>query len=215
MGSFNNLKSTDLNNKKNILAFGDSLTKGYYNFGLKYHPYSIKINKLLEENNYNYQVLDSGINGEGTVSMLDRITTFFDETENSQEMACKFSLVIIYAGANDLGHMSYDKIAENILSLHNYVIDQGVPSILVTLPQNQCDLMYDFYGDKRHNTNEILRERAKNIKNLTVCDLDSFLKYKSMSKSDRKKYWDDHIHYSPEGYDLIGEYIFNEIKKLL
>jgi len=106
MKSFNNLKKTELNNKKKILAFGDSLTKGYYNFGLKYHPYSIKINKLLEENNFNYEVIDSGINGEGTVSMLDRIKTFFEVSENSQEMAFKFSLVIIYAGANDLGHMS-------------------------------------------------------------------------------------------------------------
>jgi len=75
--------------------------------------------------------------------------------------------------------------------------------------------MYDFYGDKRNKLNKILRERAKNIEKLTVCDLDSLIKYKYMSKSDRKNFWDDHIHYTPDGYDLIGEYIFNEIKKLL
>jgi len=25
-----------------------------------------------------------------------------------------------------------------------------------------------------------------------------------MSETDRKKYWDDHIHFTPDGYDLIG-----------
>jgi lysophospholipase L1-like esterase len=210
----NNDNNIDLKSKKLILAFGDSLTKGYYNFGLKYHPYSIKMNKLLEENNYFYKVIDSGVNGEGTTKMLERIQTFF-EGDDSQDLTDKFSLVIIYAGTNDLGSMSYDKIAENIIKLHKYVIAKGVPTVLVTLPQNQCDLMYDFYGDKRHNTNEILREAAKNIENLTICDLDSLIKYKSMNKSDRKKYWDDHLHYSPEGYDLIGEYLFDSIRKLL
>lgn len=25
-----------------------------------------------------------------------------------------------------------------------------------------------------------------------------------MSESDREKYWDDHLHFTPAGYDLIG-----------
>ena len=30
-----------------ILAFGDSLTKGYYDVGYSYHPYSTKLNENL------------------------------------------------------------------------------------------------------------------------------------------------------------------------
>ena len=36
-----------------------------------------------------------------------------------------------------------------------------------------------------------------------------------MDKREREKYWDDHIHYTPEGYDLVGEYVFNIIKQLI
>ena len=32
---------------KNILCFGDSLTAGYYNEGEKFHPYSLKLEELL------------------------------------------------------------------------------------------------------------------------------------------------------------------------
>jgi hypothetical protein len=28
-----------------------------------------------------------------------------------------------------------------------------------------------------------------------------------MSESDRKRYWDDHIHFTPDGYDMIGNKI--------
>jgi lysophospholipase L1-like esterase len=196
---------------KYILAFGDSLTKGYYNHGMKYHPYSLRINKLFEENKLDFKIIDSGVNGEGTKKMLERIKTFFQ----GEYLPHKFSHVIIYAGANDLGSMSYENIAENIISLNKYVIENGVSSILVTLPQNQCDIMYDFYGEKRVKVNEYLRKVAVDIDKLTICDLDKYISFKSMDKTDREKYWDDHIHYSPLGYDLIGEYIFNTIKKNL
>ncbi len=206
-----NIEETIVDNKKYILAFGDSLTKGYYNYGRNYHPYAIKMNKLLEENNFNCKVIDSGLNGEVTKHMLDRIKSFFE----GDNLIYKLSHVIIYAGANDLGYLSHDKIANNIIALHKYVLDRGVPTILITLPENKCDEMYDFYGEKRHKTNELLKEMGNKIENLTICDLDSLIKYKSMKKSDKKKYWDDHVHYTPDGYDLIGEILFNTIKNLL
>jgi lysophospholipase L1-like esterase len=205
--SVNNLEK----NKKNILAFGDSLTKGYYNFGLKYHPYSIKMNKLFLENNIDYNVIDSGVNGEVTKTMLERIKTFFEK----ENFIFEFSHVIIFAGTNDLGSVSSDKIAENILNLHKYVLEKGVKSVLITLPENECDSMYDFYSEKRKKVNEILRREAENIQNLAVCDLDKLIKYNSINKSERKKYWDDHLHFTAEGYDLIGENIFNTVKNLI
>jgi len=205
------MQNIDEDSTKYILAFGDSLTKGYYNFGLKYHPYSLRINKLFEENELDFKVIESGVNGEGTEKMLKRIKTFFQ----GENFPLKFSLVIIYAGANDLGSMSYEKIAENILSLNKYVIECGLPTILVTLPQSQCDIMYDFYGEKRIKVNEHLRKVAIEIEKLTICDLDNHIRFISMDNKERKKYWDDHIHFTPLGYDLIGEYIFNTIKKNL
>jgi hypothetical protein len=36
-----------------------------------------------------------------------------------------------------------------------------------------------------------------------------------MSESDRERYWDDHIHFTPDGYDLIGNKVGMALVSLL
>ena len=196
---------------KYILAFGDSITRGYYNNGLKYHPYSNRLNILLKENNLNYKTIEKGINGEITKIMLERLKSYF-ECEISDY---KYDYVIIYAGSNDMDYLEYEKIAFNIIELHKYIISKGAKSILITLPENKCDIIFDFYSNKRKQLNEMLLKLAKEIPEIVICDIDKSIKYKSMNKKERKKYWDDNEHYTPEGYDLLAELIFNTIKSIL
>lgn len=199
-----------MENKKYILAFGDSLTKGYYLNGYKYHPYSIKLNQLLKENNFNYEAIPSGINGETTDKMIDRIEYLL--ADNSK---IKFNIVIIYAGANDMHFRSAVEIAKNIISIHKLVIESGLKSILVTLPENEVDDIYKWYGEKRVEINEILKKEIKNLPNILLCDLDQELKYSKMKKDEKKLIWDDNIHYTPEGYNLLGNIIFKSLNNFL
>lgn len=37
-----------------------------------------------------------------------------------------------------------------------------------------------------------------------VFDLNTAVTYYSMSEADRTRYWDDHLHFTPDGYDLMG-----------
>ena len=37
-----------------------------------------------------------------------------------------------------------------------------------------------------------------------VYDLHAAVPYHAMSPADQQKYWDDHVHFTPKGYDLIG-----------
>lgn len=37
-----------------------------------------------------------------------------------------------------------------------------------------------------------------------VYDLHAAVPYHTMSPADQQKYWDDHVHFTPKGYDLIG-----------
>jgi hypothetical protein len=37
-----------------------------------------------------------------------------------------------------------------------------------------------------------------------VFDLHKAVPYYSLSDADKAKYWDDHLHFTPDGYDLIG-----------
>jgi len=59
---------------KRILCFGDSLTEGYYYFGLKLHPYTNKLSQLLKENGKtDVQVYNFGVSGESTEEMERRL----------------------------------------------------------------------------------------------------------------------------------------------
>jgi lysophospholipase L1-like esterase len=200
------IEEMKLNNLKYILAFGDSLTKGYYCNGIKYHPYSIKMNKLFEEKNMNFKVIDLGVNGETTSRMLDRIK----KTE-SPYLLTGYALVIIYGEANDLETISAKKIANNLIQIHNFINKQNVKSVHVTLPENECDKFFSFYAKKRKKTNEIIKKEITDNKNIILCDLDQEIKFSKMTKQEKKKYWDDYIHLTPEGYELMGEIIFKSI----
>jgi lysophospholipase L1-like esterase len=197
------------NGRKYILAFGDSLTKGFYSMGMKYHPYSIKMNSLLEEDKFNYTVIDSGINGEQTESMVERIQ------QEIQSSGVKFHTVILYAGVNDLGFRSAESILENILTIHTYVTEQRIKFIILSLPENKCDTKFKFIKEKRRALNHSIRSVSKEKENFYLCDLDTEIQYSKMTKEEKSKYWDDQVHYSPEGYDLLGEIIFNKIKSLI
>lgn len=64
--------------KKSLIGFGDSLTWGYYCSGKKNHPYSIKLNSLLKQNNLNYEAINFGVNGETTEEMEKRLFEQFE-----------------------------------------------------------------------------------------------------------------------------------------
>ena len=64
--------------KKSLIGIGDSLTWGYYCNGEKSHPYSIKLNSLLKENNLNYEAKNYGVSGEMTLEMKERLIAQFE-----------------------------------------------------------------------------------------------------------------------------------------
>lgn len=35
-------------------------------------------------------------------------------------------------------------------------------------------------------------------------DLHAAVPYHALSEADRKRYWSDHLHFTPDGYDLMG-----------
>ena len=168
-------KSTEREGWK-ILAFGDSLTKGYYNYGMKYHPYSTTLAKLLQsqgsvevrikEGLYlltKQKIETAGVNGEVTSRMLERLP---------EELLDKhFDVVIILGGTNDLGWVTQETIAKIIKKLHEMAHKAGSKSLMVTIPSavSVCgQLLFIFLIqwtlqvpedilEKRMNVNKLLR----------------------------------------------------------
>lgn len=53
------------------------------------------------------------------------------------------------------------------------------------------------------------------LSNSHVYDLHAAVPYFAMSEDDRKLYWDDRIHFTPDGYDLIGKKVGMALVSLL
>jgi lysophospholipase L1-like esterase len=200
--NFNNIMESNILNRK-ILALGDSLTKGYYFNGTKYHPFSLKMNELFHNSNIDCEVIPSGVNGETSESMKNRIKEFDLNI---------YELVIVFSGTNDLAYsISAEIIVQNILDIHDYINQIGKKSIHVSLLENKCDKLYNFYSEKRRNVNSLMKTKLKENKNVSICDLDSLFVYSKLSKEELKLYWDDALHLSPKGYDYLGEIFYKMI----
>lgn len=211
------------NGKVYILCFGDSITKGNTGKGFN-HPYSLALAKHLNNKHHkkDYQgkfvVHTSGINGERAhVSMESRLPTLLKTR--------KYDWVIILGGTNDLrmfesdnpetkyNEKHYGPILKALKKLHRTVHKYGGKTVLVTIPGRRCEKMDYCKHLKavRFKLNERLRRFAAKFKNKVVlADLD-----RSMTINKFEKFWSDEVHFTPDGYDKIGHFIYNSISSSL
>ncbi|MBA2494086.1 MAG: arylesterase [Acidobacteria bacterium] len=78
--------------KPKIVAFGDSLTAGFGLAEKESYPYLLQ--KKLEAEGYNYEVINAGVSGETSLGGLERIDWVLEQ-ENMQ-------ILVLELGANDL-----------------------------------------------------------------------------------------------------------------
>lgn len=79
-------------NKPKIIAFGDSLTAGFGLAEKESYPYLLQ--KKLEADGYNYEVVNAGVSGETSLGGLERVDWVLEQ-ENVE-------ILILELGANDL-----------------------------------------------------------------------------------------------------------------
>ena len=80
------------NNRPKIIAFGDSLTAG---FGLsEKESYPFRLQKLLEKDGFEYEVVNAGVSGDTSLGGLERVEWVLGQ-EN-------IKILILELGANDL-----------------------------------------------------------------------------------------------------------------
>lgn len=66
---------------------------------------------------------------------------------------------------------------------------------------------------KRNKVNDLIKGYRRD--NFHVFDLHAAMPYFAMSDADREEYWDDHIHFTSAGYDLIGKKVGMALVSLL
>jgi lysophospholipase L1-like esterase len=196
---------------KNILAFGDSLTEGYYRFGTKFHPYSLKLESLLVQHGA-FDVMNLGHSGEETWQMVRRL-------EQILQRSFKYDYVCILGGTNDLADSSEtsSSIFGRLQVLYEKVLACDSKLIVVTIPPTAFDSKEEDYLKTKLQINEMIHEfylKHKEMGKVEYVDLYSAVPYYE-SNGSKSPLWDDNLHLSPAGYDKFGELVYESLKRLL
>jgi lysophospholipase L1-like esterase len=178
-----------------ILCFGDSLTAGYMSMGTKYHPYSLKLQELLNKRYPNkYEVITLGYPGATVVNDFEKRFEYY--LNHTYPLVA----VIILGGTNDLSYnIPPEKIALTLFKLYSMVEDNGIKIFGITIPESKGDFKK---RDRLYLNNLLL------LSYRTIIDLD-------IPYSDTSGYWDDNLHFSAHGYNKMGEIVYNSLIKYL
>ena len=212
-------------NLKVIVAFGDSLTEGLFDWpnSRRFHPYTIKLQKLINDKikRLNSQltvvVKNFGISGERLrKSMRDRLHRVIALTNPD--------FVIILGGTNDLLDMEKEisandfavqanELIRDLKALHLYCHDKEIPTIALSIPETAID-------DRDYNATVSLMRR---IINKEMEDFANRSQTRTIfvdistdtGRKHNRNYWDDGVHFTPMGYDRVAEIIFKEIGQVI
>ncbi len=187
--------------KIKIFAVGDSLTAGY---GLpENESYPKQLEKILQDKNYDLEVINMGISGETTAGLLERIY-FINSQVNNQDK----SIVLITIGGNDALRVTsietIEKNIQNILkNLKEKIKKENIILFKIQAPANlglaykkRFDIMYEKIGT------------SEGVKVVDFVDPQVFL--------DSSLMLPDGIHPNKQGYKvLIDKYILSALLKII
>ncbi len=198
-----------------FLAIGDSLTAGFCNYGLTNHPYSINLIKLFSSSNIPLIVDQKGISGERVVSsMVKRLENLLIKSD--------YDWVIILGGTNDLAdRKSPEQIFNEGLKLMYDTVLQHTNKKIKLAPMTVIENGYNSQGDihdqQRQNLNKMIRNYVENYQEeerICLIDLDKYIPFYSIKDiNQRNIIWDDPVHLTPDGYDQMANFIFQNIYK--
>lgn len=184
-----------------ILCFGASLTAGYYHFGCEYHPYALRLKEKLQAAfpTTKFTVDEDGLPGDLVIKpgrFLPRIKEKFDGSN--------YDWVIVLGGTNDLGRgYPASKIYPALQEVWEVALDNGAFVLALTIPE--CSVASTTLDQRRNEVNSsILSHKAQGF---YAFDLHGKVPYHSAAEEFRKRIWDDGLHFTAEGYDLVGEVV--------
>ncbi|KAK4682682.1 hypothetical protein QC764_118180 [Podospora pseudoanserina] len=202
--------------KLRILCFGDSLTAGYSYLGSTYHPYHFKMDQMLAMAFPDYEIttVERGKCGDMVRNgFLTRMQECFPPAKKDDKRP--FDWVIVLGGTNDIAFkVPPQEIFKKLTEVWDIPLRRGCKVLALTVPDVVGDGKFKMRGDAdRKVLNELIMGYKK--PNLHVYDLHDAISLTKMSSTDRKTYRDDQIHFTPEGYDLIGNKVGMALVSLL
>ena len=205
--------------KIRILCFGDSLTAGYNSHGKNFFPYCSRLKKILNYRSITPVYTETkGVVGEMThKQMTNRLPLVLGNA------TFQYDWVIILGGTNDILHVKNfaddqeflnqlenvwePRITKDIEKLHDTAYKFGAHTMLLTVPENSIETWPNYKPllKMRKRINESLRKFAAASKGKTVlCDVAKKLPRHTLGPIQEARFWDDHLHMTPEGYTKMA-----------
>ncbi|CAF1005572.1 unnamed protein product [Rotaria sordida] len=198
-----------------ILAFGDSLTEGYYRYGLAFHPYATHLTNLFDSANIPVKIHQQGVSGERVVpSMVKRLHRLLENNVS-------YDWIIILGGTNDLGSSSSaeDIFKKGLEPMYEMCLNRAQSKaklVAMTVIENAHDSPTHARDKNRQELNRMIRDYVANANDqnrVYLVDLDKGIPYHSVDDNkEREQIWDDTIHLTAAGYDRMATLIFDAIK---
>jgi len=164
-----------------ILSFGDSLTHGT-GTSLN-HAYPSVLEKIINQELTNTQVINAGIPGETSQEGLTRLPALITQHQPD--------LIILCHGGNDiLRKLNLSNTQDNIQQMINLAKQHNIPVVLIAVPEFGLFLNASPIYQKLADANKLT------IENEILGDI--------LSKASLKS---DHIHPNTKGYQLLAESI--------
>ncbi|XP_028397070.1 uncharacterized protein LOC114520919 [Dendronephthya gigantea] len=214
--------------RTNILAFGDSITKGLVKRGPKdvYYPYSQSLMKTLNRlhsKDVFFIVDNQGLNGDKAIGRAQARLKAALKTK-------QYEWVVILMGTNDLSaYFNYhdfqklyansslfiDNLFGNIKKLCEIALRTHAMVILGTIITRQCEVkmpICESLSVNRESLNSKIRNLVANTRELLIlADFDKELDYQKMTKEKRKQYWQDDVHLTESGYEVMAKLVYKKM----
>ena len=201
-----------------ILAIGDSLTAGYYNYGRSYHPYTISRTRLFEWASIPVEIDERGVNGERVVPAMS------ERLRNLLKSNVSYDWILILGGTNDLNYgSSAEKIfKEGLEPMYKMCLNHSprkLKLIVMTIIANLNHLPYNEKEKKRQALNLMIRDyvsKTEHQSQIFLVDLDKHIPYNTTTDENKyPQFWGDSVHLTPAGYDRVARLVFDTIKNQL
>lgn len=222
----NRRRSTNANNNNNnnrapqnarltrqhrVLCYGDSLTAGTTSSDYVPYPYAPHLEAALADDNV--VVRHVGLPGWTTASMLDQLDGPAGlRTAIEAIRLPTLSLVVILAGANDLGcggGASVDDITDNLLKMHRVAWECGVPRTLaVGVPPSAYQTTNKAARRIATEVNGRLQETSQG------CTM-AYTPFPFPFEHGGENWDDDGLHFTPTGYRVLGESLAPIVRRIL
>ncbi|UPK99088.1 hypothetical protein LCI18_010023 [Fusarium solani-melongenae] len=191
-----------------ILCFGDSLTSGYFAWGMGSHPYALKLEDRLTGAfpDVDFEVVADGQPGD--IASFERFRKRMEAAWRKKT----FDWTIILGGTNDIAYaIPPAQIFEALKSIYDIALSKEHKVLALTVPE--CESKGERGIQSRHELNQMILNNKDT--NYYSFDLHAHIPFHSLSEADREKYWDDGLHLRDDGYDWMGNHIAGALIDIL